>query len=117
MALTRSDKDDIQQMHDMTINHIKEILTLTTNNLKSDLIAIKEQTTKTNGRVTALEKNLPHTSENCPYSSTIKELRDRSVEIRGESKWKERFKTILIVVISCVSTLVTVFTFLSKYNP
>jgi hypothetical protein len=117
MALTRSDKEDIQQMHDVTINHIREILTLTTNNLKTELVEIKEQTTKTNGRVTSLERNLPHTALNCPHTSTINTLRDLSVEKAGEKKWKSSFRVVLTVFLSFVGTLITVFAFLKLYNP
>jgi len=117
MALTHADKQDIQEMHDVTIKHIREILTLTTENIKMDLIEIKAQTTKTNGRVTALERELPHSAQSCPNKTIIDQLRDAAVEKKGESKWKDRFKTVLTVVISCIVTAIAIFEFILKYNP
>lgn len=117
MALTRSDKEDIQQMHDVTINHIKEILTITTNNLKEDLVTIKEQTNKTNERVTTLEKNLPHTTANCPHTAIISELRDDSIVSKGIKRWQIALIAIVGAVLGSAASLAAFITFLKNYIP
>jgi hypothetical protein len=117
MALTRSDKEDIQQMHDMTINHIKEILTLTTNNIKSDLSAIKEQTTKTNGRVTILEQTLPHTLENCPMGSRMDALWTDRIANKSIKKWQIAALTIGGAIVGSIVSIIAVFEFILKYKP
>lgn len=128
MELTRN---DFQQMLDTGIGHLKELQTQhwilfdeKLNRLSDGVAVVDQKVTKTNGSVlkhekqlSDLEKNLPHTAANCPHTAIITELRDRSVEIKGENKWKDRFKTVITVSLSMIVTAIAIFTFLKNYNP
>jgi hypothetical protein len=128
-------KMEIQTLLNTGIEHLKEVIELKTENIEEKQDRTIVQTTKTNGTVikhteqiteliieqarivTLLELAVNHTIENCPHTKTVNELRDAKIEITGADKWKKRFETMLIVTLTFVATLVSVFTFLSKYNP
>jgi hypothetical protein len=69
---------------------------------------IKEQTTRTNGRVTVLEdkvaEHLPHNITKCPQSATIESLKTSMITSKG-------IKTFLISSIVLTSVIIgTIFT-------
>jgi len=117
MSLTRTDKEDIQEMLNMAIGHIKEVQAEVMKGVNGSLIRIEEQTTKTNGRVTVLEKNLPHTVLNCPHTNTIIELRDASVESKGVKNWKMAAMVIGSAFLGAIVAIIAVFEFILKYKP
>ena len=117
MALTRVDKEDIQEMLNLAINHIKEVQHEVMKGVNNSLTRIEEQTTKTNGRVTMLEKQLPHTILNCPHTNIINELRDSSVERKGVKSWKMAALAIGSAFLGAIVAVIAVFEFILKYKP
>jgi len=117
MALTRADKEDIQEMLTTAISHIKEVQSEVMKGVNGSLTRIEEQTTKTNGRVTALEKQLPHTISNCPHTNIINELRDSSVENKGVKSWKMATMAIGAAFLGALVAVIAVFEFIMKYKP
>ena len=113
MALTRSDKDDIKEMLNTAIEHIKEVQAEVMKNVNGTLVRIEAQTTKTNGRVTALEKTLPHVAENCPNKPILDKLNEHYMETKGASKWGRTLLNIAVSFISAVVGFLTALKFLS----
>lgn len=117
MALTRTDKEDIQEMLTTAISHIKEVQAEVMKNVNGSLIRIEEQTKKTNGRVTVLESQLPHTAMNCPHTNIINELRDASVENKGVKNWKMAALVIGSAFFGAIVSVIAFFEFIMKYKP
>lgn len=103
--MTKQDKDEIKEIiHD----YITGVIAL--QNAKYDLIdfkldSIKEQTTKTNGRVTKLEDEISANDVNMvdsPVAKRIRALEDNQSNIRALKKW-------IIGSITVVGILMTIF--------
>jgi len=81
--------------------------------ITNELGHIKEQTTKTNGRVTSLEKKPEHNALNCPWSNTINDLVDNQKASDAIKKWKGRAIAasgiIVGIIVGVLGTLITVF--------
>lgn len=77
--------------------------------ITNELGHIKEQTTKTNGRVTSLEKKPEHNALNCPWSNTISDLVDNQKAYDAIKKWKVAAITMAGIIIGAITTLITVF--------
>lgn len=71
-------------------------------NLK--LEKIQEQTTKTNGRVTALETQ-PHPIANCPHGKLIDDLKTDMISSAAERKYSRRVSAFVATVIATIISL------------
>jgi len=124
MPLTRTDKEDIQLMFDSGINHIKEVEALKMQLINQKLDSIIEQTTKTNGTVKGhiekiglLEKQVIHSTDNCPQNNKINTLYDSFNADRSIKKWKVAALAMLGAIVGAIVSVIAVFEFILKYKP
>jgi hypothetical protein len=87
-------KEDKEELKEMIHNIFDGRFTL----IEYKLDAIQEQTTKTNGRVTLLEKQELLHIPNCPQGARITEIEDTQKKNLAIKKW-------LIVTVGLASTL------------
>jgi hypothetical protein len=87
-----------------------ENLSLKIDNLDYKVEQIQIQTTKTNGRVTALETK-PHPIANCPQATIIDQLYDDVATIKTERKFTIKVAAFVAAAITALTSFLKFFVF------
>lgn len=117
MAMTKQDKQEMTLVFTDAIKNFKQIEILERELITQQLDRIEEQVKKTNGTVikhseqlNKLDRELPHTTTNCPQNVRVEELWNNRVT--EKKMWK-----ITIAVASFISIVVgIVFTFIQIFE-
>lgn len=131
MALTRPDKEDIQDMFDLGLNNLKELnakhwelIDEKLDRMREGIDVVDKKVTKTNGsvlrheeKIIALEKLLPHTADSCPQKDTIQILYDDYKVNNGINKKKRIYFNIAIALLGVIGGIIATMEFIMKYNP
>ena len=103
--MTKADKDYLEAL----MNGLKAEINGKFDVVNTKLERIDGQTTKTNGRVTALELKPEHNALNCPYHEVIQGLVDDQKTTNAIKKWKLAAITMAGIIIGAIGTIITVF--------
>lgn len=121
MPMTKADKAEIKEMFGEGINHLRELqeqhyklFDEKLNRLSEKSDQIDAKVTKTNGTVLkhteqifALEKNLPHTIEQCPQSATIKDLYENRITNKAMRKMIFSVITLTGIITTIIVSIVS----------
>ena len=107
--MTREDKEELKELlHD----YIKGVIAR--EDAKFDIIdfkldSIKEQTTRTNGRVTRLEEKESNHILNCPIAPKVRVLEDQQLSTRSVKVWLFTAVSITGVVVTIIFAVFKMF--------
>lgn len=106
--MTKEDKDEIREIMESYIATVtaQNDSKFDMINLKLDLI--KEQTTKTNGRVNKLEEKEQNHITNCPNINKIRTLEDNQLTVKAIRKWVLVAMGVTATVISMVGGIIAI---------
>jgi len=115
--MQKEDREEVRQiLTDVLAGHMAkqdgqyENLNLKIDNLDYKVEQIQIQTTKTNGRVTALETK-PHTMDNCKQASVIDALSDDVTKIKTERKFTIKVAAFVAAAITALTSFLKFFVF------
>jgi len=105
--MTKAERNEIQDMFDGGIKHIKEIMNIKFDFIIEQNVKASEVISKHTDQISVLRRELPHTVTKCPQNVTIQELRDNMITSRGIKKLMVTSITITGIIVTLIATIIS----------